>query len=223
MKKIILLFAFVLFLACTCTAAFAENAIDNINTPYYKIKLSIFENMPKTEGSIVFLGDSLTDYVKFDEIFPELKIKNRGIAGDTTIGVLNRIDEVLSLKPSKLFILIGTNDIVFNRKPDEIVANIKKIIETFREKSPGTVIYLQKLFPVNHDFEDKRRPPETILAINTRLEKLSQEMNVALIDTYSLFAENDKLPERYTVDGIHLNGAGILRWTEFLSTWLNEK
>ena len=209
MKKIFLLFALV-FIA---SAAFAA---DNIETPYYKIKLSIFEAMPRTENEIVFLGDSLTDYVKFDELVPELKIKNRGIAGDTTLGVLNRIDEVLSLKPSKLFLLIGTNDIVFDRTPAEIVGNIRKIVETFHEKSPDTVIYVQTLFPVNHDLGDSRRPKKTIREINDGIKKLSTEINFTLIDTYSLFAENDTLPERYTVDGLHLNGEGIVRWVEFL-------
>ena len=216
MKKIITLLALVFISA----AAFA---VDNIDTPYYKIKWSIFENMPKNEGEIVFVGDSLTDYVKFDELVPELRIRNRGIAGDTTVGVLNRLDEVISLKPSKLFLLIGTNDIVFNREPDEIISNIAKILATIREQSPNTVIYVQTLFPVNHSFGDSRRPPETILAINSKLAKLADEMKLTLIDTYSLFAEDDTLPERYTVDGIHLNGAGIVRWVEFLSPWLNER
>ena len=216
MKKIFFLFVFI-FIA---TSAFA---IDNINSPYYQIKWSIFEAMPRDEGKIVFLGDSLTDYVKFDELLPDLKIKNRGIAGDTTAGILNRLDEVISLKPSKLFLLIGTNDIVFDRKPDEIVKNIKKIIETFREKSPDTAVFVQTLFPVNHKFGDDRRPKETIIKINDGLEKLSAENKFTLIDTYSLFSENDELPERYTIDGLHLNGSGVVRWIEFLSTWLKEK
>ena len=216
MKKIFFLFVFI-FIA---TSAFA---IDNINSPYYQIKWSIFEAMPRDEGKIVFLGDSLTDYVKFDELLPDLKIKNRGIAGDTTAGILNRLDEVISLKPSKLFLLIGTNDIVFDRKPDEIVKNIKKIIETFSEKSPDTAVFVQTLFPVNHKFGDDRRPKETIIKINDGLEKLSAENKFTLIDTYSLFSENDELPERYTIDGLHLNGSGVVRWIEFLSTWLREK
>ncbi len=53
--------------------------------------------------------------------------------------------------------------------------------------------------------------------------KLSNEIKFTLIDTYSLFAEGGELPERYTVDGVHLNGAGAVKWVEFLSTWLHEK
>ena len=221
MKKFFALCAFILLL---CSACYARNANDNIISRYYKIKWSIFESMPRNEGSIVFLGDSLTDYVKFDEFFPDLNTKNRGIAGDTTVGVLNRIDEVVSLKPSKLFLLIGTNDIVFHMKAEETVSNIKKIIEIFNEKSPNTAIYVQTLFPVNHNLGDKRRPHKAIRAINNRLKKLSEEMNnFTLIDTYSLFAENGEMPERFTIDGVHLNGAGVVRWVEFLTTWIKDK
>lgn len=220
MKKIFLLSALVLILS---SAAFAASESDNLKSAYYKVKFSIFESMPRDENKIVFLGDSLTDYMKFDELVPDLTIKNRGIAGDTTSGVLKRLDEVISLKPSKLFILIGTNDIVFDIKADKIVSNIKKIIDTFREKSPQTALYVQTLFPVNHKFGDSRRPHETIRKINAGLVKLSNEINFTLIDTYSLFAEGGELPERYTVDGVHLNGAGAVKWVEFLSTWLHKK
>ncbi|MBQ3448184.1 MAG: hypothetical protein IJG37_11115, partial [Synergistaceae bacterium] len=81
---------------------------DILNTAFYKIKRSIHEAMPGNEGCVVFLGDSLTDYVPFSELFPGLRVINRGIAGDNTLGALERIDEVTSLKPAKLFILLGT-------------------------------------------------------------------------------------------------------------------
>jgi lysophospholipase L1-like esterase len=47
-------------------------------------------------------------------------------------------------------------------------------------------------------------------------------MNCELIDTYSYFAEDGELPERYTIDGIHLNGAGIVRWVEFLTKCIKD-
>ena len=224
MKKFFIFILCVLFFVFSVSyLAFAKTPQDNMDTPYYKIKTSIFENMPRNEGSIVFLGDSLTDYVNFDEVFPDLRIKNRGIAGDTTNGVLNRLDEVLSLKPSKLFVLIGTNDIVFKKTSEETINNIKTIIKKFQAQSPNTIIYIQTLFPVNHNLGDKRRSHKAILAINDGLKKLSEEMNIILIDTYSLFEENGELPKRYTVDGVHLNGAGILHWMNFLRTWLQDK
>jgi hypothetical protein len=56
---------------------------------YHKIEKSAFDVLPKTDGSTIFLGDSLTDYVEWNELLKNNDIENRGIAGDTSYGVLD--------------------------------------------------------------------------------------------------------------------------------------
>ena len=221
MSRLFKLSVVILLVSAFCVPVFARSPDENISQPYYQIKHSIYKSMPRDEGSVVFLGDSLTDYIRFEELLPDVRIKNRGIAGDSTVTVLYRLDEVLTLKPSKLFLMIGTNDIVFEMTAEETLQNIRKIIERFREESPETRIYVETVFPVNNKFETNR-PAEAITAINARLAKLVPEMNCELIDTYSYFAEDGELPDRYTVDGIHLNGSGIVRWVEFLTKWIRD-
>ena len=202
----------------------ALNATSIITQPYYQIKHSIFEAMNRDKDSIVFLGDSLTDYVKFDEILRNPFIKNRGIAGDTTLGVLNRLDEVISMKPAKLFILIGTNDIRYERKPDEIIQSIRQIISRVQEESKDTKIYVQSLFPVNNIKFKTRRPIETIQAVNAEIKKLADELHCTFIDLYPLLLnESDNaLDVKYTIDGLHLNGKGVLKWVEYLKPYVSE-
>lgn len=219
MKK---LFSVVVMVISLCAPLLARTPDENLSNPYYQAKHSIYQSMPRDEGGIVFLGDSLTDYVQFNELLPGLRTKNRGIAGDSTVAILYRLDEVLSLKPSKLFLLAGTNDIVFGMTADETLANIKTIVERFRAESPTTKIYVEKIFPVNHKFETNR-PAEAINAINAGLDRLIPELGCELLDTYSLFAEDGELPQRYTIDGIHLNGTGIIRWVEFLTQYIKEE
>lgn len=203
--------------------AFARDSASIIDDALYKIKTSIYEAMPKhTYGDeIIFLGDSLTDYVRFSEIFPDMHARNRGIAGDTTTGVLFRLQDIIASTPAKLFVLIGTNDIVYNVKPDDIAKNIRDIISKVKAGSPKTKIYLETLFPVNHEFET-RRPGDIIKAVNERLPEIAKEFGCTLIDTYNFFAEDGELPKIYTVDGVHLSGAGILRWMEFLAPYIKE-
>ena len=202
----------------------ALNASSIITQPYYQIKHSIFEAMNRDKDSIVFLGDSLTDYVKFDEILRNPSIKNRGIAGDTTLGVLNRLDEVISIKPAKLFILIGTNDIVYGRKADEIIQSIRQIISRVHSESKGTKIYIQSLFPVNNIKFRTNRPIETIQAVNAEIKKLADELHCIFIDLYPLLLNESEnaLDVRYTIDGLHLNGKGVLKWVEYLKPYVNE-
>ena len=80
--------------------------------------------------STLFLGDSLTEYGNWRELFPGLDIKNRGIAGDTTDGVLHRLDGITALSPDKIFLMIGINDLLMGRSvkrifvPDEVADHI---------------------------------------------------------------------------------------------------
>ena len=201
-----------------------RNASDIISNTYYQIKVSIFEAMNKDNNSIVFLGDSLTDYVRFDDILRNPDIRNRGIAGDTTLGVLNRLDEVISLKPAKLFVLIGTNDILFGRSADEIIQSIRQIISRVQQESPDTKIYLQSLFPVNNIKFKTNRPIETIRAVNERIRTTADEMHCTFIDLYPLLLNEsgDALDVQYTIDGLHLNGKGVVKWVEHLKPYVNE-
>lgn len=201
-----------------------RNAASIINQGYYQMKLNTFKAMTKYNNSIVFLGDSLTDYANFDEILHDSRIRNRGIAGDTTLGVLNRLDEVTDMKPAKLFILIGTNDISCGRSADEIIQSIRQIISRVQTESPDTKIYLQSLFPVNNIKFRTGRPVETIQAVNAELKILADDLKCVFIDTYPLLLNESEnaLDVKYTPDGLHFNGAGIVKWAEFLKSYVNE-
>ena len=214
------IFLAVIFVMASCVPVFAERTeTDIINSAYYKIKHSIHESMPRTEGGIVFLGDSLTDYVPFSELLPGLPVINRGIAGDNTLGALRRIDEVISLKPSKLFILLGTNDIVYNMTADRTAGNLTDIIRKVKEGSPSTKIFLETIMPVNPELESRRKN-DVINALNVRVRAVAVETGVELVDTHSHMAENGVLPLKWTVDGLHLNGEGAVKWIEFIAPML---
>ena len=61
--------------------------------------------------------------------FPGVKVANRGISGDTTRGVLIRLQEdVLALNPTAVVLLIGTNDLEEGAAPDVIAGNLKLIL-----------------------------------------------------------------------------------------------
>ncbi|HEV2455796.1 MAG TPA: GDSL-type esterase/lipase family protein, partial [Verrucomicrobiae bacterium] len=90
------------------------------------------------KDGVVFLGDSITELWKTQsQEFPGLKVVNRGISGDTTRGVLYRLDsDVLSLDPRAIVLLIGTNDIGAGADPADISDNIKDILRRIRKKCP---------------------------------------------------------------------------------------
>ena len=187
-----------------------------IGTNYAK-RVKEFEAMPRVTGHIVFLGDSITDMLNFDEFLPSYGIINRGISGDTTKGVLGRLYEVISLRPRKLFILIGTNDI-----PHKIdtLGNLRQIVSRVREGSPETKIYLQSIFPTK-DMHD--RPNPKIIALNEGIKAIASEAGCEYLDVYPKMLDSDgELADEYTTDGLHLSRAGYAVWMNYVVPYLDE-
>src|SRR3954451_7586104 len=77
---------------------------------YYEARAALFREL-KGMPEIVMLGDSLTEWGNWHELVPEFRVINRGIAGDTSSGVLDRLEEVIARRPKLVFLMIGTNDI----------------------------------------------------------------------------------------------------------------
>lgn len=182
-------------------------------------------------GGIVFLGDSITERFRVNEFFQDKFVINRGISGDTTDGVLARMDEsVYALNPSKVFLMIGTNDLgIGNKEPKYIIHNIQKIIEEIKNRCPTTKIYLESIYPINNTnynlidkFMSGNRSNKTIIETNKGLAKLTGD-NVTYIDVYSrLTDEYGKLKIDYTYKGLHLIGQGYRKVVEVLKPYVLE-
>lgn len=187
------------------------------DTPFYWDKKSHFDTLSNSDSEIVFLGDSLTDLCEWHEFFRSFEIKNRGICGDTTEGILNRLDEIVESKPNKLFLLIGINDINQGRTVEDIFNSYKQILERVKNKTPETKIFVQSILPVNSQKFPNHAVNEKIVQLNARLRLLANDFLLQYIDLFSSFLDsNHELDEQYTTDGIHLNGSGYLRWKEII-------
>ena len=191
---------------------------------FYMQRSSLFNKLSITSKDIVFIGNSITNGAEWNELFPQKRVKNRGISGDTSEGVFDRLDAVVKGKPAKIFILIGVNDISREIKVETIVLNMKRIVEKIQKESPKTKIYIQSILPVNPDFEmfKGHMKPELIKEINQFYQNIAQEYKVNYIDLYSYFLEDgtDKMNKKYTNDRLHLLGEGYLLWREIVKPYL---
>ncbi len=170
------------------------------------------------QGAVVFLGDSITQGWgnDFKGLFPGMKLANRGIGGDTTRGMLIRLEEdVLSLNPAAIVMLSGTNDIEAGIALDAIGRNFEKIIAAIKAHDPKVPIVLCRIFPSS---AGKNRPRETIDAVNALYDaSVKGDPQVTVIDTWTLFADpaGDMLPE-YSKDLLHINAQGYEKWAAAL-------
>lgn len=186
---------------------------------HYMQRTSLFKKEPVAKGGIIFLGNSITEMGKWSELFNDPSILNRGIGGDITYGVLQRLDEITERAPSKLFIMIGINDIGKDI-PDAVIAdNYKKIISRIQLKCPETKIHIQSILPVNplHSGFPQHYDKEThIIEVNKQLKKISETYHCTFIDLYSIFTDSENhLTKKYTTDGLHLNEEGYKLWADY--------
>lgn len=168
----------------------------------------------KDQGAVVFLGDSITQLWgdALPAAFPGVKIANRGISGDTTRGVLIRLDgDVLSLHPRAVVLLIGTNDLDEHATPDMIVANVKLIIAALKAHDPAMPIVLCQVFPSSPALS---RPATQIKAVNALyLAAVKNDPQVIPLDTWNLFADADGDAKPYEFpDLLHPNRIGYAKW-----------
>lgn len=207
----------VVFLFLSVSYIYAQNAQQPLRySPYYYHKKSHFETLPNSADEIIFLGDSLTDGCNWNELFQDPRMKNRGIGGDFTEGIMARLREVTESQPVKIFLMIGINDLARGRQAPDIVNNIQSIIKKIRSNSPRTVIYLQSLLPVNSDFSmfpNHTNKGSAVIAVNERLKKLAEKYEITYIDIHSALVNKEgKLNPNYSYDGLHLTGEGYIIW-----------
>src|SRR5690554_5585541 len=128
-KKMRVLNCFVLlFMSFPAWAQTPANIDSSYNNWYYQRRMDLYEKLEGKKHDIVVLGNSITERGEWDELIPRKMVANRGIGGDNTFGVLARLDNVIELKPRKLFILIGTNDLGRGLPVDVVAGNYEKII-----------------------------------------------------------------------------------------------
>lgn len=191
---------------------------------FYVQRANLFSKLSVTPKDIVFIGNSITNGAEWNELFPRKRVKNRGISGDTSEGVYDRLEAIVKGKPAKIFILIGINDISRGIEVKTIVQNMKQIVEKIQNESPKTKIYIQSILPVNPDFEmfKGHQKPQLIKEINQQYQNIAKEYNVNYINLYPHFLEEgtDRMNKNYTNDGLHLLGEGYLLWSEIIKPYL---
>ena len=175
-----------------------------------------FEQLP-CQNKIVFLGDSLTDWGEWGELLEHSNIVNRGVAGDTVAGLLNRLEPIIRSRPQQLYLMIGINDLIRKKSVSETVQSYRAILEKLQKEAPQTKVFIQSLLPVNSK-KYRAVTKEKLVTFNRQLQDLAFEFSDTYIDLYSAFSP--KNIDQYTVDGLHLNGNGYLLWKDMIKPYL---
>lgn len=173
----------------------------------YNNKIKVWREMPIQPT--VMLGDSLTEYVDWESMLGHGGISNRGIARDTTEGVLKRLD-VSSPVNGTVFLMIGTNDLSEGTPVDQVAERYARILDGLSRR--GNRIYAQSVIYTGYA---KLNPK--ITAFNASIEKLcAARPNCRYVDVNKTISPSGLLPRDVRIDNVHLNYKGYHLWAEAL-------
>jgi lysophospholipase L1-like esterase len=175
---------------------------------YHAARIAHYRDL-RGSADIVMLGDSLTEGGNWHELVPEYRTINRGISGDTSSSVLDRLQEVIERRPKVVFLMVGTNDISLGVPPKVLLTNLREIVTRLRDASI-TLVAQSILFHGGW----QQASNDTIAAVNAEWAAFCATQGVRFLDLNALMAVNSRLPDAMTYDGVHLTAAAYRVWRD---------
>lgn len=189
--------------------------------PWYNARTEHYSLSKITQADIVMVGDSNTANGLWSEWTGCESLVNRGIGGDTTEGMLRRIDDVLALKPKAVFFMGGVNDVVKKIPIELTIANLNLIMS--RLSLSGAKAYMNFVFNVTDKYQGDGWPNQFIDNLNARIKKLSKKYpKITMIDLGPSLTNSGTLDLALTYDGLHLTALGYERWLTRINGLIEE-
>ena len=175
-----------------------------------------------TSVDVVFFGDSITYGMDFQKRFPDKKVVNLGLGGDTLEGMINRVGMIKALKPEKVFILAGFNTLR-DGKLEYTMTEYAGLLNRIQEEAPDAKVYVQSILPISAKMQTKLPlSEETIVQMNEAIEVIAEERDFTYINIHQNFLDGDVIVEEYTADGVHPNEAGQEQWMNVIEPYVYE-
>lgn len=172
----------------------------------------------------ILAGDSLSLWFPPHLLPSDRTWLNQGISGETSAGLLKRLQLFDRTRPETIFILIGINDLIRGVASETILENQRQIVRDLRWVHPNAQIVVQSILPHGGEkssWEGRERllaiPNPRIREINRQLREVANSENALFLDLHPLFADDQgNLRPELSTDGLHLNDQGYLVWRSAL-------
>jgi lysophospholipase L1-like esterase len=161
------------------------------------------------------LGDSMTGQGDWSSLLPKVKVLNSGIGGDTSAGVLNRLERSVSSEFHTVFVMIGINDLMLKRSVFDIYHNYIKIIEKLVSMGK-TVIIQSTLYVAKELHEINQNINHGVTELNRRINEYCDNSNIQFIDINQVLSSNEVLKPEYSVDSVHINTQAYIEWAKLI-------
>ena len=187
-----------------------ERASYAANTRNYReSRKTLFDRLPAPPDDIYIVGNSLVDNCEWAELLSDPRIKNRGIGRETVSMLSDRIGVLAASQPAEIVLFYSINDLRARADPQLVLDDYRRIVNIVKTESPGTLVTILAAIAPNRRLGCEGASAASVQEFNNSLRILSREWRARFIDVNVLLADEDgSLHERYTYDGIHLNGLG---------------
>jgi lysophospholipase L1-like esterase len=190
--------------------------------PKYKNVNFEFKNLSRSskyyDNGSIFIGSSIIERLDFEKYFAEQPYINRGVGDNTTVDMLHRFDEdVIALRPVRVVIYVGTNDIKYNIPIKQTKSNIKIMLK--RAVGLGIEPVLLLPLPVNYNKNmslNFSHPSDKIQSLNLDLAEESNNLNIKYIDLIENMRNKNDFDKFYLKDGLHLTEKGYKSLTAII-------
>ena len=178
----------------------------------------------------ILAGDSISLWFPQTLLPQKRHWLNQGISGETSAGLLKRLDLFDQTKPETIFVMIGINDLIKGIDDKTLLDHQQEIVRSLRDAHPKAQIVLQSILPhagVGAKWEGRDRlravPESRIQDLNRQLEAIARQEGVYFLDLYPLFTDaQSDLRADLSTDGLHLNAQGYQIWSIALQVYSRE-
>ncbi len=183
----------------------------DLNTYEGRVTYFEYENSHDPNADFCMIGDSLTQYYDLNKYFPNLKTKNRGIAGDTTTSLLERlVKSINGINSGCTLLLIGANNVSTFQSDYELL--VQKVIEYM----PDTRLYLVSITPTSGAYQGYM---PRIKENNEYIKTIAVKYSINYLNLFDCLLDESTslLNVDYTIEGQHFNEMGYQVITEQIS------
>jgi len=175
----------------------------------------------------ILLGDSISLWFPTELLPEDRNWLNQGISGETSAGLLKRLELIDRTTPETILVMIGINDLTQGVSDEIILGNEQQIILYLQRMHPKTQIVVQSILPhggkqVTWEGREKLLaiPNSRIRQLNQQLQRIAAKEGVKYLNLHPLFAnQQGELRPELSSDGLHLNPQGYLVWSSALQLY----
>jgi len=157
---------------------------------------------------IVCFGDSITKgycsrfekRIKKEYSDLQIEVINMGVASETTVDGLRRLDQVIALEPNVVVVGFGMNDWRKGVEKETFRSNLELIVEELDKRGIRVI-----LTTMNPDYNQKGKVSKQLIEYNEVIRGVAYKKRVRIADVYSLWMKELPNIKEGLYDEIHPN------------------